>query len=261
MFFRYFYRASWFCVFFLVQKEVYAALQDEIQVYDDTINQPQQWGLELHTNITPAGQSAPNTVVPGVAGNVHGLRNTFEVSYGLTSTLEAGLYVPIVTAPYYGTEFAGPRFRLKWIPQQAPNGGLFYGLNLELSDVKAQYIPYQYESEVRPILGYRTPDWLFVTNPVLDYPLKSGYRQNGPSFAPSFKVGRTVAEGFSSGFEYYTDLGQPALGLPPFINQYHVLFAVIDVDHKPWVFNFGIGHGLTPVSSSWTVKSIFEIPI
>ena len=33
-----------------------AVLPDEIQVYDDSINKPGEFGLELHLNATPAGR-------------------------------------------------------------------------------------------------------------------------------------------------------------------------------------------------------------
>ncbi|MHB8353254.1 MAG: hypothetical protein ACYDCF_02310 [Burkholderiales bacterium] len=243
----------------LLSGSAWATLQDEIQVYDDSINKPGQWGLEMHFNTTPSGISARE--YPGEIQNVHGYRGTPEISYGLTETLEAGLYLPVVRAADGTTEFAGPLVRLKWIPRQAPaTGGLFYGLNVEVSAVKPQYEQYQNAVELRPILGYRTPDWLFVTNPSLDYPLRAGYRQGGPDFDPSFKVSRNVTEGFATGFEYYSDLGSINNFLP-FANQTHTLFLVVDVDRKPWVFNLGIGRGLTQASDRWTIKSIFEIPL
>jgi len=243
----------------LLAGSAWPTLQDEIQVYDDSMNKPGQWGLELHLNATPSGLSARE--YPGEVQNVHGFRSTPEISYGLTETLEAGLYLPVVREADGATGFAGPRVRLKWIPQQAPeSGGLFYGLNVEVSAVKSQYEQYQNAVELRPILGYRTPDWLFVTNPSLDYPLRAGYRQGGPDFDPSFKVSRKVAEGFSTGFEYYSDLGSVNNFLP-FANQTHTLFLAVDVDRKPWVFNLGIGRGLTQSTDRWTIKSIFEIPL
>ena len=238
--------------------EARAILQDEIQVYDDSINKPGQWGLELHLNTTPSGVSRAEYA--GEIQNVHGVRSTPEISYGLTETLEAGLYLPVVHDATGATEFAGPRARLKWIPRQAPEGGgAFYGLNVEVSAVKPQYEQYQNSMELRPILGFRTPDWLFVTNPTLDYPLRAGYRQGGPDFEPSFKLSRNVAPGFAAGVEYYADVGY--LNNPEAFNQQgHVLYLAVDVDRKPWVFNFGIGRGLTAASDRWTVKSIFEIP-
>ncbi|MDE1990702.1 MAG: hypothetical protein KGI82_09565 [Betaproteobacteria bacterium] len=236
----------------------HAVLQDEIQVYDDSINKPGQWGLELHLNSTPSGISTRE--YPGEIQNVHGVRGTPEISYGLTDTLEAGLYLPVVHDASGATEFAGPRVRMKWIPRQAPEtGGLFYGVNVELSAVKPRYEQYQNSMELRPIIGFRTPDWLFAANPSLDYPLRAGYRQGGPDFDPGVKVARTVTQGIAAGFEYYGDVGS-INGPLPFAQQNHVLFLALDVDRKPWIFNVGIGRGLTSSSDRWTLKSIFEIP-
>ncbi len=235
-----------------------SVLQDEIQVYDDSINKPEQWGLELHFNFTPSGVSTLG--YPGEIQNVHGYRGTPEISYGLTDTLEAGMYLPVVHDAMGTTEFAGPRFRLKWIPRQASeSGGMFYGVNVEVSAVKPQYEQYQNSMELRPIIGFRNSDWLLAANPTLDYPLRAGYRQGGPDFDPGVKIARTVAEGYAAGIEYYGDIGS-VNGPLPFAQQNHVLFLALDVDHKPWVFNMGIGRGLTASSDRWTVKSIFEIP-
>lgn len=234
-----------------------ASLQDEIQVYDDSINRPGEWGLELHVNSTPSGISHQD--YPGEITNVHGLRSTPEISYGLTDVLEAGLYLPVVHQADNATEFAGPRARLKWIPQRAPEGGVFYGLNVEVSAVKPQYEITQNAVEFRPILGLRTEQWLLVGNPVLDFPLRSGYHRLEPYFDPSFKIGRTLQEGLSAGVEYYSELGRFSQ-LYPLARQSNVLFLVMDVDRKPWVFNLGIGRGLTQAADGWTIKSIFEIP-
>jgi len=32
------------------------------------------------------------------------------------------------------------------------------------------------------------------------------------------------------------------------------------VDREPWVFNLGIGKGLTDATDRWTIKAIFELP-
>ena len=40
-------------LFALASGSAYAVLQDEIQVYDDQINDPGQWGLQMHLNSTP----------------------------------------------------------------------------------------------------------------------------------------------------------------------------------------------------------------
>src|SRR5260221_14022566 len=69
-----------------------AALYDEIQVYDDDINAPGEFGLELHTNASPSARGVPD--YPGEGVPAHHFRFTPEFSYGITRTWEAGLYLP-----------------------------------------------------------------------------------------------------------------------------------------------------------------------
>jgi hypothetical protein len=236
-----------------------AALYDEIQVYDDTINEPGEVGVELHVNTTLSGRSTPE--YPGEVTPAHGLRVTPEFSYGLTKTFEAGLYLPLVRDRDNRYYLAGSKVRLKWIGQKTPtDGGFFYGANFELSHVDRRFEQATNGFELRPIFGYRDQTWLLVTNPVLGYSLNKGYRNGGLDFSPSEKVSRRIADGLAFGFEVYSDVGKLAK-FAPRAEQNHTLYAVIDVDRGPWVFNLGIGRGLNPATDRWTVKAIFDLPL
>jgi hypothetical protein len=236
-----------------------AALPDEIQVYDDAIEKAGAFGIELHLNTTPHGRKTPD--YPGEILPNRGWRVTPEFSYGLTETLEAGFYLPFLRDESGTSYFAGPKLRLKWLPQRAPENGAgwFYGLNVEVSRVGQRFEQSRNGIELRPILGYRNRDWLVVTNPALGYDLSPGYRGGGPDFSPSLKVTRSLAAGLSGGLEYYTELGKLA-NLLPGAEQAQTLYLVMDVDRAPWVFNIGIGRGLTDATDRWTLKAIFEIP-
>src|SRR5579859_1014667 len=139
-----------------------ADLTDEIQVYDDSINRRGQWGLELHLNTTPDGRSIP--AYPGEIPPDHGFRTTMEWSYGITDTLEAGLYLPFLHDAAGTNYFAGPRIRLKWIPirPMASESGAFFGLNVEISAVNQRLEQGRPAVEWRPIVGYRSPLWLIA---------------------------------------------------------------------------------------------------
>jgi len=104
----------------LVPGPGFAALSDEIQVYDDDINAPREFGLELHANTTPNGRSTPD--YPGEVVPNHGLRLTPEFSYGLTRAWEAGLYVPTNFDPQGHGSLAGWKLRLKWLPIHGDDG-------------------------------------------------------------------------------------------------------------------------------------------
>ncbi|KRH78254.1 hypothetical protein FERRO_12350 [Ferrovum sp. JA12] len=245
-----------YSVLSLVSQEVYA-LEDEIQVYDDTINAKGIWGVEMHTNTTLGGP--PVTPNPGELANLHQLRNTYELSYGIDGHFEAGLYLPFVHEAQGPIEFAGPRVRMKWIGKAAPQGGSFYGFNVELSDVKYQFEAQQQAIELRPIMGLRNPDWLIAFNPVFDYTTRPGFRQQGPIFSPQLKVARTVAQGLQMGFEFYGDVG-PVVQPYYLYQQGNTLFAAIDIDRGPWIVNAAVGRGFNSFADGWTIKTIIEIP-
>lgn len=236
-----------------------AALTDEIQVYTDDINKPGAFGLELHVNATPDGTNQQQ--FPGEVTTQHGLRVTPEFSYGLTHDFEAGLYLPAAFDPDGQGSLAGFKLRLKWLPLQAneESGGAFLGANIEVSDVAPRFLGARFNSELRLIGGYRNEDWLAAVNPTYDWALSAGSPQPSPQFNLGYKLARTVTEGIALGAEYYNDKGL-WLHFDPANEQGKTVYATIDVDRKPWVFNFGVGRGLNSATDHWTVKAIFELP-
>jgi hypothetical protein len=244
----------------LLAGAAHADLTDEIQVYDDTINRPGQLGLELHLNTTLEGRSTP--LWPREIPPAHGFRTTMEWSYGITDTLEAGLYLPFVHDSNGTTYFPGPRLRLKWIPHRPVPGdsGVFYGLNVEVSAVNERLEQGRPAVEFRPIVGYHSPLWLISFNPVIDETYRSRYVSDRPNFNPALKIARTVGIDTALGVEYYNDFGSIGSFDPPH-KQNQQLFAAVDVTGGPLPFNFGVGHGLNASSDKLTLKAIFEVPL
>lgn len=62
----------------LLAKAALAASNDEIQVYNDAINKPSEFGLDLHMNYVLSGQASP--AWPGDAPSNHSFRLTPEFS-------------------------------------------------------------------------------------------------------------------------------------------------------------------------------------
>lgn len=236
-----------------------AALPDEIQVYTSDIDKPGEFGLELHANTTPSGRSTPD--FPGEIAPAHGWRLTPEFSYGVSRTLEAGLYLPFVHGAGDRNRFGGPKLRAKWMPIQVDEAGngAFAGINVEYAWVSAALEQATRAMEVRPIVGWRDARWLFAVNPILGFDFAGPEKGDRPSFGPSIKIARRVAEGISVGPEYYTELGKVGRFLPR-SQQSHSLYLAVDVDRAPWVVNFGIGRGLNGATDRWTVKAIFDVP-
>ncbi|MDO9064825.1 MAG: hypothetical protein Q7U25_06410, partial [Sulfuricella sp.] len=72
------------------------AAPDEIQVYTEEMDDPGEFGLELHANYAIDGAKEPS--FEGEMKAHHRLQVTPEFSYGLTKNLEAGLYLPLAMA-------------------------------------------------------------------------------------------------------------------------------------------------------------------
>ena len=243
-----------------VLKPAQAALPDEIQVYVDDLNDAGHWSLQEHVNTTPVGDADPDYAGESLAR--HGTRFTSEPAYGLTPDLEAGAYLPVVLESSGDVRVAGIKLRLKWVPVKPPqeSGGVFAGLNGELSQVQRRFDDNRRGFELRPILGWRNERWLLATNPVLEFSLEGPEKHQAPSFAPSFKVARTIAPGIAAGMEYYADVGSIS-HFDAYSEQKHTLYLAIDIDRKPWNINFGVGRGLTSSTDRWTVKMIIDIPL
>ncbi len=252
-------RSLWGCLSLLAAGSLCAVMIDEIQVYTDDINAPGRFGLELHVNTTLQGRAAPD--YPGEITPEHGLRLTPEFSYGLNRNFEAGLYLPGERTSDGSYLLAGTKVRLKWMPVQPDGkaGGWFIGLNGELSYLPRRFDETQWGFELRTMLGYHAAGWLLAANPVLGWGLSGPGRSSRPEAEMQLKAAGEVAHGISFGPEYYADFGQLGRALPS-ARQEHTLFAAFDIDLKPWVFNVGLGRGLSSSADKWTLKFIFEVP-
>ena len=233
-----------------------AVLPDEIQVYDDSFNPRGVFGVELHVNHTIEGPTVPT--YPGEVTTGGAIRITPEFSYGLGNGFEAGLYINTLIDKQ-GTPFlAGAKIRMTYIIHPAPDGGLFYGINFELGRIGPRFEPGRTGLEVRPIIGWRSTDWVFIFNPNLEFALGGNEGSTTPDFAPGLKIGRNVARGIMLGTEIYRDFGSFA-GFAPIHQEATQVFAVLDFDRKPFEFNFGVGRGFTG-ADPWTVKTIITLP-
>jgi hypothetical protein len=235
-----------------------AALSDEIQVYDDDINAPREFGLELHANTTPSGRTTPD--YPGEVVPAHHFRLTPEFSYGIASAWEAGLYLPGSFDNDGHGSLGGWKVRLKFLPLRGDEGapGWYAGINTEFSRQAQRFSESRNGLELRNIIGYRAESWLLAVNPVFEWALSPGYR-GGPDFSLGVKAVHGVAEKTAVGVEYYSDMGR-ASKLLPMREQDTSIYAVIDTEIRKTGINFGIGRGITSVADKWTVKAIFAIP-
>ncbi len=248
-----------FCAGALVPAVATAALSDEIQVYAADINPSGAFGLELHVNTTPSGRGISN--YPGETTPNHGLRITPEFSYGLTSTLEAGLYLPTNRDPGGRFEVAGAKLRLKWLPVVPARDaeGVFLGVNGELSRLKKHYSDSRSSLEVRLIGGNRSADWLIAINPIFGWNLSDEPRSGTPDFSLGIKIARSVTKDMALGIEYYSEVG--AINhIARWNRQANTLFAAMDLARPGWDLNVGVGFGVTSSADHLTLKAIVGFP-
>jgi len=241
---RFLVAAAIFCC-----SHAHGALPDEIQVYTDDVSAPGERGIELHVNTTPSGRSRPDYA--GEVTPYHGLRITPELSWGLVPDVDWGLYLPFVRSGDGTDYFAGPRFRLKWMPLRG-KPGYFAGVNVELSFVERRFEEARRTAEIRPIVGYRDADWLLSFNPIVGTDL-AGPQKGVLTFAPAFKIARSAGDGYALGAEYYAELGRLS-HFAPGSEQSHILYFVLDTQK----LNFGVGRGLNGAADRWTVKAIYS---
>lgn len=258
-------RTAWLCALSIAAatlwpaQAAHAALYDEIQVYTDDIDEPGEFGVELHSIFFPAGKR--ERAYPGEVTSHHSFYLTPELSYGLTRTLEVGFYLPLARDGATGNWYApGAKPRIKWLPLKGDEaaGGLFAGANLEVGRVAKRFEAVRTNAELRIMLGWRDEDWRFGFNPVISKELS-----DNPS--PRFGYGlgakgtRRVGEGLALGLEYYSDRGEIGRTLP-WNEQDNKLFVVLDYEAKPFAVSIGVGRGLTDAAEKTTLKAIWELP-
>ncbi len=232
------------------------AAPDEVQVYTDDLDDPGKFGLELHVNYVPKGAKEPS--FEGEMQSHHRLQVTPEFSYGLTKSLEAGLYLPAAMSADGNLYGNGLRFRLKYIAPREDGARFFWGLNAEYGYSARRVADSRTALELRPILGYRDQNWLIAFNPILDTDLSANVSR-APQFEPALKVARKTAGGVYAGLEYYGEYG-PAHHLLPAAERAHYLYAAVDFEAKGYEINFGIGHGFENASDKIVAKAIIAFP-
>jgi hypothetical protein len=237
----------------LASPEARAGDPFEIQVYDGTADAPGAPGLELHVNDWATGNREAIPPEAPLNGQFHA---TLEPSYGVTAFWELGAYLEGAVRTDDGVAgFAGAKIRSKLVtpPDWDPHWRL--GVNVEVSYSLPAYDPDQWGSEVRPILAWHDPDWLFAFNPILDQALAGEGAAQGPFFEPALKIARRVGP-VALGIEYYATLG-PLVSPLPWREQQQQIFEVLDL----WSFeqlevNAGVGEGLTASSQGLVFKAI-----
>ena len=228
---------------------------DEIQLYNAEIAEVGQWTIQHHFNYAFNGRKEPE--FPGGLVPNHALNATPEFAYGLTDWFELGWYAPwaIDENQRFLSNFF--KFRMLFVTPDAAKKNFFYGLNFEFDATTPPFSETRFDMEIRPIIGWRNPQWEFIVNPIFDLGFGGDV-----DFVPAARLGRKLGEDFFLALEYYTDLGRPG-AFPSFNEQSHQLYAVVDFKIGDVDVDFGLGYGLTPGSDRFVAKTIltYALPI
>jgi hypothetical protein len=230
---------------------------DEIQVYNAGIAAPGQFTIQQHLNYIAHGVKEPP--FPGGLVSHHSINGTPEFAYGVSDWWEVGLYLPFAIQDQ---QFLSNSFKLRtlFVSPNAAERNFFYGVNFEFSHTMPRFSQTRFGMEIRPIIGVRNADYEFIVNPIVDI----GFGKYGQAeFTPAARLARKWGTDLFVGLEYYANFGEIGNFLKP-EDQQHTLFAVTDFKVGDFGVNFGVGHGLTPASDRWVIKTIvgyaFPVP-
>jgi hypothetical protein len=234
----------------LVPKAAFAQT-DEIQVYDAEIEEVGKFNVEVHTNFTPIGRTAP--AFPGGIIPNHSDNGAVEWAYGVTNWMEQGLYFPVYSgySEGRGGSLNGFKIRELFVRPHAHDHTFFYGVNFEFSVNYKYWEPKRITSEVRPIVGLHLHPIDIIFNPIVDTEYTGGF--GGLEFVPATRVAYNLNGTWAVAAEEYSDWG-PLRHFLPLNDQFQEVWAVMDRNSKVLSIETGIGFGVTSGADKLTLK-------
>lgn len=237
------------CASVVFSAHVFAA-SEEIQVYTDDKEDAGHASVDWHNNYVLSGRSTP--LYPGEQAPDHIYRLTPEFNYGLSDSLELGVYLLSTRATSGEWNGDGYKVRLKYIAPHAQDG-MFWGLNFEIGQQALAVSQYPRNAELKGILGWNHDKWHVALNLNTDASLNSN---SGPATEDfDFKVNYQMWEQTQLGIECYNELG-PYNHFDSLSTSSKVFYAVIDSELLGHEFNAGIGHAANDPSDQWIIKFI-----
>jgi hypothetical protein len=222
----------------------------EIDVFHVRVNEPMQFGTELHSNYVVAGAAreapelSPNRV----------LYELVEPTFGVAKGWEVGAHLQQAVRPT-GLDWGGARLRTMLIVPTAEAFPVKLAVNVEGGYTPSEYNPNTWDLEVRPVAEWRWSSFDIDVNPIVDITF-TGPSAGIPQLNPAAALRYTVLGSLDLGLEYYASLG-PVNGLSPVAKQGHYLFESLDLVRWPfWRVRAGLGEGLTAWSNPLTVTTI-----
>jgi hypothetical protein len=227
------------------------AADEEIQVYEDDLSSQGASGVDVHNNFVLSGRSSPSYA--GEQAPQHVYRLTPEFYYGLTDSVELGLYLLSTHAADGGMHFDGEKVRIKVVAPHDHEEGFYWGGNLEVGRTSSRVSEFPWNAQLKGILGFRHEHWTFVANPNVDWSLSA---QGGPAdLSLDFRIAYALSKATQLGIESYNQLGP--VSQPGALNHFEKqLFVVVDHEFSSLDISAGLGRGLTDDADRWTLKLI-----
>lgn len=235
------------------------AADEEIQVYIDDMDAPGEVGLDTHVNYVFSGKGTASDY-PGAEDDLHRLRITPEFSYGITSNLEAGLYLPLATIDRAGHfTIGGIKGRLKYVVHPRTNPDIWYGVNLELGRVEHRLDINPWNAELKGIVGVRKGRLQVAANVNFDFVV------SGPAPAPATleiatMINYSLNDKVAIGIESYNGVGE-LKHLGNFGQSDQTVLATTDLKLGAWSLELGAGRGFAANPDRFIVKAIVSVPI
>jgi hypothetical protein len=224
---------------------------EEIQVYLDDLTAPGRFGLDVHNNYAFDSSTMPD--YPGARPPDHVYRLTPEFYYGLSASVELGLYVLGAFDRDANPHVDGEKLRIKYAPVRAEPTGIFYGLNVEIGRSGIAVAERPWNIEVKEIVGVRSEHWLAAVN--LNEDTSVSPRHGAAALEVDTKLGWRADPKMQFGVELYNEIGSLAhLGYVHESSE--MLYGVLDTELGSVDLNLGIGRGLTAGSDGWVAKAI-----
>lgn len=234
------------------------AAPEEIQVYEDDLDKTGQFGLDIHNNYVAGNHAAPDYA--GEQSSEHRFRFTPEFSYGLTSAVELGLYLPLAEIDGKGHfTVDGAKARIKYIVPRPAEKAFYYGVNFELGHVDHRLDDNPWNAELKGIAGWRKGPWDVAFNLNLDFAV-SGPDKGPATVQLATKADYKVTDKLALGVESYNGAGD-IHHLGTFAEAGHSIFATADTSVGPWDLNLGVGRGYSGEPDKWIFKVIISVPI
>ena len=234
------------------------AADEEIQIYNDDMDKPGQFGLDIHNNYVVSGRNPMDYA--GEQASVHRYRMTPEWSYGVTPTIELGAYLPLTTlGPDGKFNVDGVKGRIKYIAPHTEDQKWFWGVNFELGEVAKHLDINPWNAELKGIAGMHSGPWELTFNANLDF-VVSGPESTPATFDFDTKVAYSLSKDFAIGLESYNGAGDTR-HFAEFSKSDQSIWATTYFNWKGLAFESGAGLGYGSNQDHWTLKTIVSVPI